>query len=578
MPDEDKFDGVNWIPWSKWIKITSRLRGAHGYLDGTIPRPAEPSKPSESPADAADIPLPPDSTEWMSMRPSINEWILRDAWIMGLLLYNTKNPIGLGMNLDGTGAEAWKSLEDQYAVTSDLALIQATRELHSVKYVDGTDIMEHIAILRTKWSNANTMGAKIHDKDFRIIIMASLPSPSWDNIVSALYDSKTSADVITRIMMHWDRIKPAVTVTTPGSTALALQANTNRSARKNKPLSPLICSNPNCGRRGHLIDTCYWPGGGKAGQFPAGFGQRGGATGSSVAGTPSTPVAHGPAANVAQIPDGDRVYALMASLKEPPVEDPNNVSFEIRALLAENQHRDVNTYADSGATEHFFVNRSDFSSYKTLDENITGNAAEKDSTFRIAGFGVVKKSFRHEGKQTHLTFKNAMHTPDLAANLVSISRFDSAGHTATFGGGRVVFRNKSGESFLSGLGKAGMYLLDDVKQISDYTHIPFTAMNAKSLVNPASIEKWHRRFGHAGITGISNMARKSLVDGLDVIAAEPLPGRCEDCIYGKHTARPYDAEVVPETEALECVHVDLWGKARVRSLGGAVYMLLLSAH
>ncbi len=292
MPDEDKFDGVNWIPWSKWIKITSRLRGAHGYLDGTIPRPAEPSKPSESPADAADIPLPPDSTEWMSMRPSINEWILRDAWIMGLLLYNTKNPIGLGMNLDGTGAEAWKSLEDQYAVTSDLALIQATRELHSVKYVDGTDIMEHIAMLRTKWSNANTMGAKIHDKDFRIIIMASLPSPSWDNIVSALYDSKTSADVITRIMMHWDRIKPAVTVTTPGSTALALQANTNRSARKNKPLSPLICSNPNCGRRGHLIDTCYWPGGGKAGQFPAGFGQRGGATGSSIAGTPTTPVAH----------------------------------------------------------------------------------------------------------------------------------------------------------------------------------------------------------------------------------------------------------------------------------------------
>ncbi len=180
----------------------------------------------------------------------------------------------------------------------------------------------------------------------------------------------------------------------------------------------------------------------------------------------------------------------------------------------------------------------------------------------------LRKAFgTKENKLTLLSRTQCIH-PILRQIFYLSVRFDSAGHTATFGGGRVVFHNKSGESFLSGLGKAGMYLLDDVKQISDYTHIPFTAMNAKSLVNPASIEKWHRRFGHAGITGISNMARKSLVDGLDVIAAEPLPGRCEDCIYGKHTARPYDAEVVPETEALECVHVDLWGKARVRSLGG----------
>ncbi len=118
MPDEEKFDGVNWIPWSKWIKITARLRGAHGYLDGTIPRPKAPPQPSES-AGAEDVELPADSTEWMSKSPSINEWTIRDAWIIGLLLYNTKNPIGLGMNLDGTGAEAWKSLEDQYAVTSD---------------------------------------------------------------------------------------------------------------------------------------------------------------------------------------------------------------------------------------------------------------------------------------------------------------------------------------------------------------------------------------------------------------------------------------------------------------------------
>ncbi|KJA15357.1 hypothetical protein HYPSUDRAFT_207956 [Hypholoma sublateritium FD-334 SS-4] len=137
---------------------------------------------------------------------------------------------------------------------------------------------------------------------------------------------------------------------------------------------------------------CYWPGGGKAGQFPAGFGQCSGATGSSVV-TPTAPIVHRPAENVAQLPDGDRAYALIAALKEPPVKDPNNVSFEIRALLAETQHRDVKTFADSGATKHFFINQSDFSSYQALNKSITGNAAEKDSTFRIAGVGIMKKSF-----------------------------------------------------------------------------------------------------------------------------------------------------------------------------------------
>ncbi|KAJ7918078.1 hypothetical protein B0H13DRAFT_2321732 [Mycena leptocephala] len=38
--------------------------------------------------------------------------------------------------------------------------------------------------------------------------------------------------------------------------------------------SSLVCTNLNCKRTGHLIDDCYWPGGGKEGKFPAYFGNR----------------------------------------------------------------------------------------------------------------------------------------------------------------------------------------------------------------------------------------------------------------------------------------------------------------
>jgi len=37
--DEDKFDGTNWVTWSKHINIAVQLKGASGYLNGTISNP-----------------------------------------------------------------------------------------------------------------------------------------------------------------------------------------------------------------------------------------------------------------------------------------------------------------------------------------------------------------------------------------------------------------------------------------------------------------------------------------------------------------------------------------------------------
>jgi len=54
-----------------------------------------------------------------------------------------------------------------------------------------------------------------------------------------------------------------------------------------------------------------------------------------------------------------------------------------------------------------------------------------------------------------------------------------------------------------------------------------------------------------------------------------IPGQCKDCILGKHTAHPYDEEVIPKKEVLECVHIDMWGPASVKSVEGALYLMVL---
>jgi len=80
---------------------------------------------------------------------------------------------------------------------------------------------------------------------------------------------------------------------------------------KQRTNSQLICTNPNCRCRGHIIEVCYWPGGEKKDQFPLGFGKRGGAGGTAV-GTRQGLLHQTPTANVAKAEEEDKqTFAFM---------------------------------------------------------------------------------------------------------------------------------------------------------------------------------------------------------------------------------------------------------------------------
>ncbi|KAF8960208.1 hypothetical protein BDZ97DRAFT_1799960 [Flammula alnicola] len=54
-------------------------------------------------------------------------------------------------------------------------------------------------------------------------------------------------------------------------------------------------------------------------------------------------------------------------------------------------HGDSVTYADSGASNHCFANKSDFSTYELFDEPKEGQAASREARFKIHGKGTVVK-------------------------------------------------------------------------------------------------------------------------------------------------------------------------------------------
>jgi hypothetical protein len=92
-------------------------------------------------------------------------------------------------------------------------------------------------------------------------------------------------------------------------------------------------------------------------------------------------------------------------------------------------------------------------------------------------------------------------------------------------------------------------------------------------MKPTDLMNWHQRLGHVDVRMIEKMARKKLVEGLNITNRE-LKGLCEDCVVSKATKHPFDTEVIHEVDPLERIHIDLWGPAQTPSWGKAIYMML----
>lgn len=265
--------------------------------------------------------------------------------------------------------------------------------------------------------------------------------------------------------------------------------------------------------------------------------------------------------------------ANVAAAPAPQTTDQPHVTYALSATIPKgsetHQGKTTPTYADSGATDHFFVDRHVFADYKELKNPIEGHAAPRGASFRVIGRGTIKRKYQTTEGTFELVFRNALHAPDLLSNLISINRFDKAGFKVVFGGGYVRFNDSTGKEVLRGTGTGGMYLLSSLGPLDRPA-----AMTARSLAKPTTLEVWHRRFGHASVKVIREALTKNLVDGLNIKGDLTVAGLCEDCVYGKHAARPYDAIVEPKGSPNNRVHIDLWGPSSVPSLGGAVYMMV----
>jgi hypothetical protein len=160
--------------------------------------------------------------------------------------------------------------------------MQTLEQFFEPLYVEGTDIQEHIKLLRTRRAAVDNLGTSIMDDEtWRGIIIRSIPpTAKWLPVIPSLYAMSSPADIFSTLLAH-GMIVGKDTKASAGSSNTVLAARTTEG-----------CTNPNCKakkRSTHTTANCYWPGGGKEGQFPANFGQRNRANAVTSGSTTSQP-------------------------------------------------------------------------------------------------------------------------------------------------------------------------------------------------------------------------------------------------------------------------------------------------
>ncbi|GBN16857.1 Retrovirus-related Pol polyprotein from transposon TNT 1-94 [Araneus ventricosus] len=94
--------------------------------------------------------------------------------------------------------------------------------------------------------------------------------------------------------------------------------------------------------------------------------------------------------------------------------------------------------------------------------------------------------------------------------------------------------------------------------------------SAAYISDKDGIELWHARFGHLNMQGLKDFSKSNNVYGLENLKGNV--DKCDTCCLTKSSRASFpNIDKIRTQHVLELVHMDIWGPAPVKSLGGAEY-------
>ena len=323
----------------------------------------------------------------------------------------------------------WEKIKVDVMTKSMLYFIDAEDQLTIMHVNDSKDLRthfnelkQHFELMTKRHDNLVRMGSKISDTRFATLIMSSLP-PSYCSAIQtitaaermgAMQGTASKAKMLPDDLVNFfveevhhpliDHERSKVT----DSVLVALAKNTkgsNSSKGNRKPKTTPDVRCENCSKGGHTKADCWAKGSDKEGQG----------------------LRQGPRQGKAKKPEKSDDAAIVAD-NMPNNEDlftftcTSDLSALAESINIPQGH--LNACIDSGTSNHYCPDRAKFINYRL----ITGHTMMTTDSWRLqaAGIGDVHIQLLNGTGKMKALLKKAVHTPDMAFTLISISHLDQA--------------------------------------------------------------------------------------------------------------------------------------------------------
>lgn len=219
-------------------------------------------------------------------------------------------------------------------------------------------------------------------------------------------------------------------------------------------------------------------------------------------------------------------------------------------------------YIDSGASSHMCMDRDLFSEMNELVTEVEIKLADISKVVAIATgnidfFTVVK------GKRVSRTLTDVYYVPKLNQNLLSVSQLASKGFSVSFSGSKCEVLSSEGKSIVEGSKRGKLYVME-LESIFENAGIADGSEMDTVLL--------HRRLGHLSISGINQLMKANMIDGLSTDASDLKLPFCGHCTKGKLNREPFPKDyTMKSTRIGEIIHSDVCGPFQVNSAGGCSF-------
>jgi len=222
---------------------------------------------------------------------------------------------------------------------------------------------------------------------------------------------------------------------------------------------------------------------------------------------------------------------------------------------------------DSGTTCHISPYRSEFLNYRELPARVF-QAANKQS-FSAVGSGDLVLEVPNGAKTSKLTLNDVLYSPAISYILISIGKLDTLGHRVEFRDGRCTIFFLPANSVVGTIPKSarGLY------HIQKSPHVPADDAEHAAMAQ-LTVMELHHRMGHIAPGAAKKLVTEGLVSGVELRPDGEELTFCASCIFAKASRKPVPKGRDPAHRATafgEEVHSDIWGPARIQTLGHRHY-------